>query len=459
MQIEGLDYLETFAATSIPPSWRVILALAAWNDWEVEQIDFIGAFLNSTLKETIYMEIPEGFTEFYEDRPKLAALLAKHGYKASKNQVILLRKSLYGLKQGPREWQDALKDLLKKKGYTPLVSDPAIFYNKERDTYIITYVDDCLIIGADLGYIQRLKKELHKTYPIEDRGPAAFFLGVQIIRDRENRTLTLHQSQYIEEALKRFNLEDSKPATIPIQPGTINQQPTKALRPKDHKLYQQIIGTLMYLMLLTRADIAFSIQWLSTALAQPYIEHLNASKNLLRYLKGTKTASIIYKGKKEGKIGNSLIGFSDSDFAGDKKGSKSTWAYLFKLAGAPISWKSKRASTIALSTLEAESDALCEALRELQWILGLFKEGKIPSKLPIQLYCDNQGAITTAYDPALHSRTKHTLLKFNYIRQQILEGGQAKVTYIDTNRMPADGLTKALSVPKHQAFLRLIGIY
>src|SRR5689334_7065633 len=179
----------------------------------------------------------------------------------------------------------------------------------------------------------------------------------------------------------------------------------------------------MYLMLLTRADIDFSIQWLSTSLAHPYIEHLNASKNLLRYLKGTKKASIVYKrGGKEG-IGKSLIGFSDSDFAGDKKGSKSTWAYLFKLAGAPISWKSKRASTIALSTLEAESDALCEALRELKWIQGLFLEGKIPLKLPIQLYCDNQGSITTAYDPALHSRTKHILLKFNYIRQQILEGG------------------------------------
>ena len=99
------------------------------------------------------MEIPEGFAEFCEERPKLAALLAKCGYKASKNQVILLKKSLYSLKQGPREWQDSLKELLKEKGYMPLILDPAIFYNKDRNTYIITYVDDCLIIGADLSYI------------------------------------------------------------------------------------------------------------------------------------------------------------------------------------------------------------------------------------------------------------------------------------------------------------------
>ncbi|KAK2070927.1 hypothetical protein P8C59_005388 [Phyllachora maydis] len=113
------------------------------------------------------------------------------------------------------------------------------------------------------------------------------------------------------------------------------------------------------------------------------------------------------------------IGFSDSDFAGDKATSKSTYGYLYKLAGRPISWKTKRATTIALSTLEAETNGLTEAIREVQWIIGLFSELHRPIDHPITLYRDNQGSITVANDPALHARTKHTLLKFRYVREQV----------------------------------------
>ncbi|KAK2070806.1 hypothetical protein P8C59_005275 [Phyllachora maydis] len=104
---------------------------------------------------------------------------------------------------------------------------------------------------------------------------------------------------------------------------------------------------------------------------------------------------------------------------GDKATSKSTYGYLYKLAGRPISWKTKRATTIALSTLEAETNGLIEAIREVQWIIGLFSELYRPIDYPITLYRDNQGSITVANDLALHARTKHTLLKFRYVREQV----------------------------------------
>ncbi|KAK2073470.1 hypothetical protein P8C59_007755 [Phyllachora maydis] len=190
----------------------------------------------------------------------------------------------------------------------------------------------------------------------------------------------------------------------------------------------------MYIMLLTRVDISFTVQWLSRSLNRPTKSHLNAAKNLFKYLNSTKDYSICFsyngntvanlgpklsnssntttklsrdfhskegprpltttsttivdsrnsKGSSRTSIINSSlvpIGFSDSDFAGDKATSKSTYGYLYKLAGRPISWKTKRATTIALSTLEAETDGLTEAIREVQ--------------------------------------TKHTLLKFRYIREQV----------------------------------------
>ncbi|KAK2070513.1 hypothetical protein P8C59_005000 [Phyllachora maydis] len=238
------------------------------------------------------------------------------------------------------------------------------------------------------------------------------------------------------------------------------------------KLYQSLVGTAIYIMLLTRVDISFTVQWLSRSLNRPIKSHLNAAKNLFKYLNSTKDYSICFsyngntvanlgpklsnssntttklsrdfhskegpkpltttsttivdsrnsKGSSRTSIINSSlvpIGFSDSDFTGDKATSKSTYGYLYKLAGRPISWKTKRATTIALSTLEAETNGLTEAIREVQWIVGLFSELHRPIDYPITLYRDNQGSITVANDPALHARTKHTLLKFQYVREQV----------------------------------------
>ncbi|KAK2068834.1 hypothetical protein P8C59_003450 [Phyllachora maydis] len=211
---------------------------------------------------------------------------------------------------------------------------------------------------------------------------------------------------------------------------------------------------------------------LSRSLNRPIKLHLNAAKNLFKYLNSTKDYSICFsyngntvadlgpklsnssnittklsrdfyskegprpltttsttivdsrnsKGSSRTSIINSSlvpIGFSDSDFAGDKATSKSTYGYLYKLAGGPFSWKTKRATTIALSTLEAETDRLTEAICEVQWIIGLFSELHRPIDYLITLYGDNQGSITVANDPALYARTKHTLLKFRYVREQV----------------------------------------
>ncbi|KAK2066405.1 hypothetical protein P8C59_000229 [Phyllachora maydis] len=413
MQVEGLDYTITYASTSIPPTWRILLAIGAVLDWEIEQADFIGAFLNSALREEIYMEIPEGLLDLAASNKAIYKLLLKYGYNPSTPNIIKLSKALYGLKQSPREWQDKLKILLKSLGYLPLISDPGVFYNAKTCHFILTYIDDCLFIGPNIGYITDLKKRLNKVYAIEDLGPAAYFLGVQIIRDRPNRRLWLNQ-----------------------------------------------------------VDISFTIQWLSRSLNRPIKSHLNAAKNLFKYLNSTKDYSICFsyngntvadlgpklsnssntttklsrdfhskegprpltttsttivdsrnsKGSSRTSIINSSlvpIGFSDSDFAGDKATSKSTYGYLYKLAGRPISWKTKRATTIALSTLEAETDRLTEAIREVQWIIGLFSKLYRPIDYPITLYRDNQGSITVANDPALYARTKHTLLKFRYVREQV----------------------------------------
>ncbi|KAK2073376.1 hypothetical protein P8C59_007664 [Phyllachora maydis] len=422
IQVEGLDYTITYASTR--------------------------AFLNSALREEIYIEIPKGLLDLAASNKAIYKLLLKYGYNPSTPNIIKLSKALYSLKQSLKEWQDKLKILLKSLGYLSLISDPGVFYNAKTCHFIVTYVDDCLSIGPNIGYITDLKKRLNKVYAIEDLGPAAYFLGVQIIRDRPNRRLWLNHQLQLEEDMTSHLCNST-----------------------EIKLYQSLVGTAIYIMLLTRVDISFTVQWLSRSLNRPTKSHLNAAKNLFKYLNSTKDYSICFsyngntvadlgpklsnisntttklnrdfyskegprpltttsttivgsrnsKGSSRTSIINSSlvpIGFSDSDFAGDKATSKSTYGYLYKLA---------------------------EAIREVQWIIGLFSELYRPIDYPITLYRDNQGSITVANDPALHARTKHTLLKFRYVREQV-KAKIVTIIYLNTKYIPADGLTKALLV-------------
>ncbi|KAK2068603.1 hypothetical protein P8C59_003235 [Phyllachora maydis] len=144
---------------------------------EIEEADFIRAFLNSALREEIYIEIPKGLLDLAASNKAIYKLLLKYGYNPSTPNIIKLSKVLYSLKQSPREWQDKLKILLKSLGYLPLILDLGVFYNAKTCYFIVTYIDDCLFIGPDIGYITDLKKRLNKVYAIEDLGPAAYFLG------------------------------------------------------------------------------------------------------------------------------------------------------------------------------------------------------------------------------------------------------------------------------------------
>ena len=209
------------------------------------------------------------------------------------------------------------------------------------------------------------------------------------------------------------------------------------------------------------------MQFLLRLLQQPLSCHLNAIKNLLRYLKGTKDLAINYGIPLTGLISNIVkdipydpllpLGFNDSDFASDKVINKLIYGYLFIMAGGPVSWKSKRSSIIALLTMETESDALTEVIRETQWLRNLYSELNRLIKSPTLVLEDNQSIIKAVKDPTLYSRIKHILLKYRYIRET-RQAGIFDILYIDIKRIPADGLIKPLSGIAHQKFLNLIGL-
>ena len=208
----------------------------------------------------------------------------------------------------------------------------------------------------------------------------------------------------------------------------------------------------MYAMTQTRPDLAYSIAYLSRYLNSPTELLFKAVKRVFRYLINTIDLSITYQNAKEPE----LIGYYDSDFAGDYDTRKSTYSYLFKFNNSPISWKTKRQSTIALSITEAEFNSLEQAIREATWLKNLLDELLYPINY-ILIKGDNISTINLAHNPEYHQRTKHTALRYYYVRQEI-EKGTIKVEYIPTTEMPADGLTKPLPNTKFQQFIQLINL-
>jgi hypothetical protein len=223
---------------------------------------------------------------------------------------------------------------------------------------------------------------------------------------------------------------------------------TKITTKEDTKLFQGIIGSLLYIVLGTRPDIAYSTIKLARFASNPSKDHFIAIKKILRYLKGTIDYSITYI-----KSNPYLSSYCDSDYAGDIYTSKSTTGYIFYLGEGPISWKSKLQSIVAQSTTKAEYIAINTASREAIYIIALVKELAFYKQNKFPLYTDNNGALLLGYNPIYHERTKHIAVKYHYIRNLILEG-IIDLIYIPTKDQKADGFTKPLDKVKFKEYLK-----
>ena len=278
---------------------------------------------------------------------------------------------------------------------------------------------------------------------------------MKVDRDLEAKTLTISQSVYAQNALKSMGMQDCKSAATPMAENPNLVANPETADPSSVRNYQSAIGTLMYAMTQTRPDLAYSVSTLSKFSANPSKEHTGAVKRVYRYLQGTKSLSLTYRGDCELK----LVGYTDSDWGGDKETCRSTSGYVFTLAGAPISWSSRRQSTVALSSTEAEYIAAAEATKEAVWIARFLEELKISCDvyLPVQLFCDNQGAIGLSKNPEDHRRTKHIDIRHHYIREK-QEDGTITIHFLPTAEMIADGLTKPLPPVKFKRFLSQLGL-
>ena len=228
----------------------------------------------------------------------------------------------------------------------------------------------------------------------------------------------IHQTAYIQQLIQKLKQESCKRREIPLQPN-INltrdlENETDQLRKpmKDPNKYRMIIGSLIYLMINTRPDIAFSVTLLSRFIQEPKEKHWRCLKNLLRYVITTKNYALVYKKSNE-EI--KLVGYTDADFAGSIDDRKSTSGYLFKYGDCLISWNSAKQKIASLSSTEAEYIALTLAIVEAIWLKQLLLE--LNRETEVTVYCDNKSTICLAENPEFHSRTKHIDIRYHFIRE------------------------------------------
>ena len=270
----------------------------------------------------------------------------------------------------------------------------------------------------------------------------------------------LSQSTYINKVLDRFKMADSKRGYLPMSHG-MTLSKTQCPKTLDERRrmngipYASLIGSIMYAMICTRPDVAYSLSATSRYQSDPGEAHWTAAKNILKYLKRHKDDFLVYGGDDE------LIvkGYTDASFQTDKDDFRSQSGFVFCLNGGAVSWKSAKQSTIADSTTEAEYIAAHEAAKEAIWLRKFIGElGVVPSiKGPIALYCDNNGAIAQAKEPRHHQRVKHVLRRFHLLRE-FVERKEVEISKIGTDDNISDPLTKPLPQAKHNSHTAAMGI-
>ncbi|KAG8478601.1 hypothetical protein CXB51_028410 [Gossypium anomalum] len=397
-QIPEVDFTDVFSPVVKHSSIRALLGIVAIHDLKLEQLDVKIAFLHGELEEDIYMQQPEGFI-----------VSEKEDY------VCLLRKSLYGLKQSPRQW-----------------------YNSDGSfVYLLLYVDDMLITAKDKGEIRKVKVQLSEEFEMKDLGLAKKILGIEILRDRKANKLHLSQKGYIEKVLCRCNMQSAKPVSTPLAAhfrllSALSPQSDDEIEYMSHVLYSSAVRSLMYAMVCSRPDLSYAVSAVSRYMANPGKEHWKAVQWILRYLRGTTNVCLQFGRTKDG-----VIGYVDTDFAGDLD--------------------RRRSLTVALSTTKAEYMVITEACKEAIWLKRLF--GELNEDLQIStVFCDSQSAIFLTKDQMFHERTKHIDVWYHFIRD-IIARGDIVVSKISTHENPADMMTKSLPITKFEHCLVLVGVH
>lgn len=426
-QQRNITSQDTYAATLASRSFRTLMAIAAQDDIELKQYDVTNAFVHATMDREIYMRMPQGY-----QKP---------------GTVLRVNKALYGLRISPLLWQKEFTKTLQELGFTVVPHEPCCMI---REGIIVFFYVDDIIVGfprSKAAQHQQTMKQLQERYTITGGHDLQWFLGMEIIRDRDKRMIRLSQYSYITKIRKLVNKEGIRHDT-PMTAKELQANDGVATV-SNVRSYQRKIGSLLFAAVTTRPDIAFATSRLARFLTNPSPDHHNAANRVLLYLHDTRSLTLELGG------GEGLRVASDASFADNTINRKSSQGYTIQLFGGLIDWKANKQGTVTTSTTEAELLALSQVAKEAMYIRRLLKDLRVPIPETITINCDNLQTINLVTKDAarLNTKLRHVDIHNHWLRQEVARG-TLRIQYIPTDEMTADGLTKALPVAKWSAFLR-----
>eukprot|EP00253_Pinus_taeda_P004661 PITA_04661 len=395
----GRDYEETFALVARMETVRAVLSITAQNKWKVYQMDVKSTFLNGVLMEEVYIEQPLGYEK-----------------KGQEHKVCRLKKALYGLKQAPRAWYSRIHFYLLENEFDKCEGEPTV-YIKEKDgkiLIVVLYVEDVIFTGNDDYLIKNFKSVMKEEFEMTDMGLLRYFLGIEV--DQNEIGIFISQARYVNEVLGRFNMQECKAAITPMVMG-LKLSKENSSKDFDPRLYQSIVGSLMHLTA-TKTDIMFVVSLISRFMERPKEAHWQATKIILRYVKGTKSFGILYNVSEC----SDLVGYTDIDWA-------------------------RKAEYVAATA------ATCQAV----WMRRMLRSlGQEQAKATVIL-CDNSSAIALSKNSVFHKRTKHIDTRFHYIRE-LVNNGEIVLQHCRTQEQVADILTNPLDQKSFEFLRKCMGM-
>lgn len=404
---------------------RTFLSIVVSCNLTFRQLDFVTAFLNGHLDEEVYVEIPVGVNSGAGDR----------------NRVWKLNRALYGLDNASKVWNDTLESFFVHVGFSPLKSCPCIYSNVDNSVFVLVYVDDLLIASTDDVPIKKLINQIDSNFNIKVMEVPSKFLGIVI--ERSEQRMLLHQRPYIEAVIERFGLSNANPVKTPMEFGLrviVKEEDVDRSLP-----YREIVGCLNYIAQGTRPDVMFAVNVLSRYQNTPTKELFAMAKRVLRYLLGTLDLCLVYSIK----AGNVISCYVDSDWASDVNDRISTSGVLVYVHGNPVVWRTKKQSSLAVSSSEAEYVAMKLATLEVKGVINLLSElgYERDALVPVPVFEDNSGAKVIA-ETRETRRTKHIDIA-DHLAREAVRDGIIRIVKVSTKEQLADLLTKSLLGPAH----------
>ena len=441
MQQPGIHYDPKSIAAPVTNEMtiRIILTLMIMAFWIGLLLDVKGAFLHGNFgpKEApIVLKIPQGFEKHYP-----------------KGWLLLLLKTIYGLKQAAFAFWKALLKAFKAMKFERSKADPCLYYSWTEHGLVtwISWVDDCLVCGSPEG-VKIARAQMMEQFDCDDIGNMDEYVGCKITRDHEKKTLKFTQPVMLQSFSDEFELPEGKPPNTPANPGQflVKGEEGTFLKSEQQAKYRSGVGKLLHMMRWSRPDILNAVRELSRYMTAATPAHMQALLRVMKYCVGTPNRGWVLRPNRDWNGGANhlfiISGLSDSDYAKDIDTRRSVTGTAVFLEGSCIGARSATQRTVALSVTEAELNAATQCVQDMLYAMRVVESLGLKVQKPMILRVDNKGAHDLAHNWSVGGRTRHIDVRINFLRE-LKEEGILELEWIAGDLNSSDLFTKNLHGP------------